>query len=229
MPQPQVIVFAGTVGAGKSTHMRLLTSALKNREVKVKSTFLKKGHFFTYILEHILALIFLRKKEKVPPMRALIDKSPHLFAKIFKLWLLFDVYFTAIKFIVNIYIPIKRGNTIIVEEYIPATIASYKYYCERLEISQEIIAFPTRILLRLMSMFSTQAVFFDAESNILKTRWNLRGSQMESDRYICMQRKILLPVVLDVLPNKVLYIRTDNYSISEVHRMLLTKFNFTFE
>ena len=222
--RPQVIVFAGSVGAGKTTQMKLLTSELKKREFKIKKTFLKKGHFFAFIMEYMLAKIFVRRLNGIPPMRVLLDNSSHLFKKCFNLWLIVDVYSNCIKFLFNIYLPIRTGYTLLVEEYIPATIASYIYYCDILGIPQSKIKYASSLMLKMMSKFETQAIFFDADSSILKRRWHLRGSQEESMRYIEMQRTILLPVLKSILSKRLLYIRTDNLSIEEVHGQLISKY-----
>ena len=56
-----MIVFAGTVGAGKSTQIRLVKSKINNAGFKVNSTFLKSGHVFAYVFESVLTKILFKK------------------------------------------------------------------------------------------------------------------------------------------------------------------------
>jgi thymidylate kinase len=50
MSQSRVIVFIGTVGSGKSTHMKILYSKLKQRGFKVRISSLKRGHLLSFII-----------------------------------------------------------------------------------------------------------------------------------------------------------------------------------
>ena len=47
---PAVIAFVGTVGAGKSTQMKLLAKYLKSRKFKVSTVYLKVGNLWAYPL-----------------------------------------------------------------------------------------------------------------------------------------------------------------------------------
>ncbi|MEM1510034.1 MAG: hypothetical protein QW096_09245 [Thermofilaceae archaeon] len=219
MLKPHVIVFAGTVGAGKSTQMRLLASALRMKGLRVKTTFLLKGHLLSYFLEIILAKI-LCKREHASSMRALLDESPYRFKKLFKVWLAFDVLSTCLKFLFSILIPLKLGYFILVEEYIPSTVSNYLYYCQCLRLPITTINFPSNLLLRLMLSIPTHVIFLDSCSEALKSRWKARMSPIEKDSYIYMRRKVTLPLLQTLLPGKTLYLRTDNQTIYETFKSI---------
>jgi thymidylate kinase len=67
MPQPRVIVFTGTVGSGKSTHVKILYSKLKQRGFKARISFLKRGHLLIFVLEGLLAKMFAGKRKDYAP------------------------------------------------------------------------------------------------------------------------------------------------------------------
>ncbi|MGB9622289.1 MAG: hypothetical protein ACPL07_00450 [Candidatus Bathyarchaeia archaeon] len=220
MLQPRVIAFIGTVGSGKSTHMRLLYSKLKRRGLRAKITFLKTGHLFAFILEVFLAKMVAGKRKDVFPIRALVEEKPHLFKRIFMLWLSLDLVSATIKFLASIYIPLKIGYTVIVEEYIPATISDYIYLSKIIKFPLKINSFEITYLLKLMSLCGPiYIVFLDAENDKLTLRWKLRGSFDEREDYIRMQRGILLRLSKD-LSYKFLYINTGTMSIKEAHKLI---------
>jgi len=221
MLKSRLIAFVGPVGSGKSTQMRLLYSKLKQRGLKVKMSFLKTGHLFAFILEVILAKMVASKRKDVSPIRALVEEKPHFFKRIFKLWLGLDLISIAIKFLTNIYIPLKLGYTILVEEYIPATISDYIYL-------SKIIKFPLKVnfainyLLRLISLCGPiQVIFLDAKNNELKTRWKLRGSFNEREDYLRMQRTLLLQISRKLSSYKLIYVSTEAKTLTDTQELIM--------
>jgi len=187
-----LVVFAGPVGAGKSTQIVYLQSALRKIGVRNKSVFLKSGHLLAYILELFLAKV-VSKRSDVAPLRALYEDSPRLFKRVFKLWLFFDLLSVTVKFLLTIYVPFKFRYTIIVEEYIPATIADYFYLSNIAGRSLSATSFPVRYLLRLMNICRPVCVvYLDAENAELRRRWKVRKSLEEKEDYLLMQRTLLL-------------------------------------
>jgi len=221
MSKPRLIVFVGTVGSGKSTHMRLLYSKLKRKGMKVKIVFLKTGHLFAFFLEVFLAKMLVRKRD-VFPIRALIEEKPRFFKKVFRLWLSFDLISVTIKFLTSIYIPLKLGYTVLVEEYIPATISDYIYLSKIVNSSLRMNSFVISYLLKLSSLCGpTQVVFLDAKDDELALRWKLRGSPNERKDYIWMQRGLLLQISKK-LSHKFLYLNTGAKTIKEVHDLIMS-------
>jgi len=189
----RLIVFGGPVGSGKSTQMRYLLIVLRKMNVKSRSTFLKSGHLLAYVLELLLARI-VSKRRDVSPIRTLFEDALQLFRRVFKLWLLLDLLSITMKFLLDIYIPSKLGYTILVEEYIPATIADHLYLSSIAGYSKtKINSFSTRYLLRLANLCRPiYVVYLDAENSELYRRWKMRGSVEERRDYLLMQRTILL-------------------------------------
>jgi hypothetical protein len=225
--KPCVIAFVGPVGVGKSIQMKLLAYRLRSKGLKVKTTFLLKGHLFSYLFEIFLAKILCKGKGKyISAMRTLLNKNPDTFKKLFKLWLLIDTANVYLKFLFSIYIPIKLGNIVLVEDYIPSTITHYLYYCRCLKLPISTIDFSSKTLIILMSRIFTKVIFQDAQYEVLKFRWNIRGSGIERDDYIYYTRgEFLLYLLQKLLSEKLVhmlvYIKTDNRSVSEVHKIIM--------
>ncbi|MEM0471725.1 MAG: hypothetical protein QXI22_07125 [Sulfolobales archaeon] len=216
----RIIVFSGSVGSGKSTHMRLLASELRRRGVKVRVTFLKSGHVFAYILTILLAKMLTRRRD-LYPIGALVAEKPHIFRRIFRLWLALDIISVSLKFLFNIYIPLKLGYTILVEEYIPATISDYLYLSRTIGLSLRPRSFTVIFLLRLMQLGGfTQIIFLDAENSELKHRWKRRGSPDERGDYINIQRTLLLQVSKELSSNGLLYVNTSKQTPEKVHQLI---------
>jgi len=203
--------------------MKLLYLNLKKKGLKAKMGFLKTGHLFAYILEVFLAKMLAGRRRYVFPIRALVEEKTHLFKRIFRLWLSLDLISITIKFLVSIYIPLKLGYTVLVEEYIPAIISDYIYLGKIIKFPLKKGSFVINYLLRLMSLCNpTQIIFFDAEKDELALRWKLRGSFDEREDYIRMQRSILLRISKK-LSYKFLYINTGTKTIKETHELIINR------
>lgn len=221
MSRPHVIAFLGTVGSGKSTQMKLLASELKRRKVKVKVSYLKTGHIFARFLEVILARMFAGKRKDVYPIRALFEERPYFFSRIFGLWLALDLISIALKFLLSIYLPLKLGYVVLVEEYIPATISDYIYLSRIARFALKAQSFAITFPLKLMYIGGyTQIVFLDAENSELKRRWKRRGSFDERDDYLDMQRTVLLSISRRLSSNRLLYMNTSKQTVEETHQLI---------
>ncbi len=208
MQKPHLVVLVGTVGSGKSTCMRLLYLRLRRKGLKVKTASLKTGHLLAFILEVLLAKMLVSKGKDVYPIRALIEEKPHLFRRIFKLWLILDLISITIKFLISVYLPLKLGYIVIVEEYIPATISDYIYLSKLMKPPLKMDSLSIGYLLRMANLcVSMKTIFLDAESDELVRRWKVRGSPNEREDYIQMQRSLLL-CISKRLSSKFLYVNT---------------------
>jgi len=155
------------------------------------------------------------------PIRALVEEKLSLFKKLFGLWLGLDLISVTMKFLVSIYVPLKLGYTVLVEEYIPATISDYIYLSKIIKFPLKVNSFAINYLLKLMSLCAPkQIVFLDAENTELIYRWKLRKSFYEREDYLLMQRAILTQISKR-LSYEFLYINTRSKTIEETHKLIL--------
>jgi len=223
MPEPRLIVFVGPVGSGKSTHMKILCSKLRQKGLKVKVSFLKTGHLFAFILEILLARIVASKRKDVFPIRALLEEKPTLFRRIFRLWLGLDLISITLKFFTSIYLPLRLGYIVLVEEHIPATVSDYVYLSRITNFPLGVDSFAINYLLRLMNLCGpTQIIFLDAKDSELRIRWKLRGSFDEREDYLQMQRALLLQMSRELSPNGLIYINTEAKTLAETQELIMS-------
>jgi hypothetical protein len=222
--EPRLIVFVGSVGSGKSTHLKILCSKLKRKGLKTKMSFLKTGHLFAFVLEILLAKIVANKRKDMFPIRALIEERPTLFRRIFRLWLGLDLISITLKFFASIYLPLKLGYIVLVEEYIPATISDYIYLSKIVNFPLRVNSFVINYLLKLMNLCGpTQIIFLDAKDNELRRRWKLRGSFDEREDYLQMQRTLLLRISRELSPNGFIYINTGAKTLTETQKLIMSQ------
>ena len=222
---PRIVAFIGTVGAGKSTQMKLLASELRKKGLKIRTTFLKSNHLFGRLLTLLLARILVKGKKDVYPIRALIENKPIIFKGLFKLWLILDLFSISIRFLSTISIPVKMGYTVLVEEYAPATISDYIYLGKAIGLPRETSFFAIRYISTLMHAGEmTHVIFLDARVDVLELRWKSRGTLNEKPDYIQMQRTTLLSLSKMFSSYEVLYIDTTNRNIRETHEMIVKHF-----
>jgi len=224
MLQPRAIIFIGTVGSGKSTHMRLLCSKLKQKGLKTKMSFLKTGHLFAFILEILLARIVTSKRKDMFPIRSLVEERPNLFRRIFRLWFGLDLISITLKFLAGIYFPLKLGYIVLVEEYIPATISDYIYLSRIINFPLRVNSFAINYLLRLMNLCGpTQIIFLDAKNDELRIRWKLRKSFDEKEDYLQMQRTLLLQISKELSSMNFIYIDTRAKTLVETQKLIISQ------
>jgi hypothetical protein len=223
MARIRVVVFLGPVGVGKSTQVGLLRANLSDQGAMVTSTFLKSGHLFSYFLLRMLARGAVGEERRgMPPIGVLIDQRPSLYRRLFGTWLALDLLSVVIKFLFAIYLPMKSGFMVLVEEGIPATVADYLYLCSALELPREKVFTAINLLSALHARMGPKAiVVIDANPATLKSRSIQRGSFIEREDYVSAQRE-LLPIISRVLAGRfLLSLDTTSKSIRETSDLIL--------
>jgi hypothetical protein len=199
--------------------MNLLAETLKKRGSAVRTTFLKTGHIFAYLLVQFLVKLLVRNRNRAYPIRLLIDEKPQLFMRLFKLWLALDVLSISVRFFFSVLIPARRGRVVIVEEYFNASIADYIYLAHILHLPSNTVAeavnFVTKVL---QTNYPKCTVFLDAADDVLEQRWGERKSFQETPQYLQMQRTLLLSA--GKLSGSFLHIDTGGRTVSETQQII---------
>jgi hypothetical protein len=204
--------------------MRLLYSKLKQKRLRTKMSALKSNELLASILVILLTKIVASKRKDVFPIRALIEERPTLFRKILRLWLALDIISITLKFLISIYLPLRLGYIVLVEEYIPATISDYIYLSRFIKFPLKMNSFTINYLLRLMNLCRpTQIIFLDAKDDELKKRWKLRKSFDEKEDYLQMQRTLLLQISKKLSSLNFIYINTETKALEETQILIISQ------
>jgi len=223
----KLIIFAGTVGAGKSTHLLLLRSQLIKEGISVKITFLKTTNLVAYIfLKAIAYCLKFKAPSQVPLITALNESFPILFKRLSFVFVLIDVLSIVVKDLFCVRLPLKLRKTVLVEEYLPATILDYLIMLRvRKVISRRsfCIIYKFAALLCASLSMRTQIVtfFFDAPNHILFKRYQTRKFK-ERKLYLEAQRKLLPNLYLRLLNANLIPISSSD-SVSKVQHLIRGK------
>lgn len=220
--QGKILVFAGPVGSGKSTQIGLLASELRKRGIRVKTTRLKTNHLLARLFTSFVKRVLGGKSDDFSSVRWLFERRPVLFKKLFRFLFTVDVLCIAVIFFLAVYLPMKRGYTVIVEEYIPSTISSYVYLSKGLNVSLKSLSPMFNFLLGLVSLAKPSLVIFlDSTNKDLKMRWRERGSPVERLDYLRMQRTTLLSLLEDFISIKeMILIDTNNQTPRQTYDVI---------
>ena len=213
------------MGSGKSTQMKLLKSEFRKKGLKFKVSNIKSGIFSSFLASFLVRILVGKRRDKAPIM-VLITEKP-FFRKLFKLWLILDMFVCAYKFVLGVYIPLKIGYKVLAEDYLQSVIADHIYYGKLLNISIKRLRFVFRFLLRLLYLSKSNCtIFLDADLNTLKFRHLQRGDLYEDLNYVYNQQSVLkyLSKIYQPLNGFFVYINTNKNDVKMTHNQILSFF-----
>jgi thymidylate kinase len=185
--KPRVVFFFGQNGAGKSTQMELLSKALNDQNIKARITWIASHNLFVWFLGVILAKLGYPKDHWTrvnPQLRPVANlgffKSTGRVSKSILLFL--EIISLVIVDLIKIRIPRLLGNWIIVEKYIPITIADLTLIYGKTFFK----SIAARFLLRLIPA-SVYGIFLKVDYEDLLER---RGEKIESKKYLSSQNVV---------------------------------------
>jgi len=223
MSRPHLIVFLGPRGAGKSTQMMLLASELRKKGLKVKTSYIKTGIILGFLVASFLVKVFVRKKQNKPPFMVLLEEMPLFFKKTFRLWPILDLIIVTVKFLLGIYVPMKLGYNVLVEDYIPSIITDYIYLAKFINASIKRSSFALSIIFKLMFLSgSPHIIFLNADANMLKNRRLQRGDLDEYQDYLHVQQITLKSFSESFLSHEILCIDTSKNSIKGTRNKIIS-------
>jgi thymidylate kinase len=184
MLKPCIIVIAGTVGAGKSTQIKLLHAYFSKRGLKVHKTYIKGFHGLSYALAFFVAKILGNKRQSYP-LRTIHESNRNLEKRLLKLLLLLDFIEVLFLNLFRVFVFLKLGYHIIVEEHIIGYVSNHLHYSTinpgfYTRYSSKMIKIYTLLL---SSLFHV-VFFLDAPDEELRKRWIKRGTPTELKSYL---------------------------------------------
>ena len=219
----KLVIFAGTVGAGKSTHLRLLQNYLLKKGIATKATSLKSAHLFAHSLLWIIAKLYSIRKSNLPIITAINETYPTLFKSFSFLFTFLDALSIVIKDLINIQLPLKFGKMVLVEEYLPATVLDYfVMFRVRKVIPYKYFNFIYKLCARILALAKHQGslvFFFDAPNALLYKRYKDERYFVERKTYLDLQRKLLPRLYSNLLKDRIIYVITSN-PISQVQHVI---------
>jgi len=182
----EIIVFLGPTGVGKSTIIKYLVQALRIRGFKVSTMFIKAYHGPAYVLWVLAAKLLGIKKSYAPwfviPSILYNKKLARVLATI-------SAYLDAF-----INVPVKillillfklLGYTVIIEEYIPATVLDY--VLSHIDLGSR-VKLPLKVLYVLGIRHKPNVVvFLSAPVCCLRLRWSIRSKGDPNLKYVLLQ------------------------------------------
>jgi thymidylate kinase len=205
--RPIVIVFIGNVGAGKSTHVSLAFTKLREKGYEVHKAYIKTTFIITSLLSRLCILRNVSWRIAVA-----LDL------------LLNIIYLPLIIWIKTILVPvIKRKNIVLVEEHLVGSLVDYFHATVILNLIP-LVKHMVRFLLRASQRYLWHAVIYlKVDKNFLKDRWRRRGSSDESKSYLLSQDLIFQIVTKHY--SDVLYVDTSK----DLEANALSIYNFILE
>jgi hypothetical protein len=196
--QVGMIVVGGDVGAGKSTHARLLV-----RYLNVIGRRAVYRHVKTFHLAHILlvlvlliryrSLIVLRACKYYSPTRILYVHDRRLLAKLFDLISLFNLIGLLLRFLTQLHLSKAFNRVIVVEDHIIGYTNDTVYFFSALKgdvgvKAKRLWLLGFNYLLKNVRDWNAVVVFLYANLNVLRERWRRRGTPEEFLEYILAGR-----------------------------------------
>jgi thymidylate kinase len=133
-----------------------------------------------------------------------------------------------LRYLATIALPRKLGCILLVEEYIPGTVADYLFWWNIIERKHELSAAFLNFAQRLFYKNEQMTTIFYLDGAICKLmeRITLRNTYTEELDYIKMQRSILLNIARDFSSvDRFHYIDTSNMHVPEVQKTILITVN----
>lgn len=219
----RIVAISGPTGVGKSTNIKLLVPELRAKGLKVVVTQIRINHLAAGLLSRTMALLAVRHRRDLLPLGALCEDKPAVMRKLFRLWMLLDVASISMKFLFRIYVPKKLGRVVLVEDYIPTSIADHMYLCQKLGFPECGFAFFTNHMLRLMKMGGpTFLVVLDAQLPSLGER-QIRRRWKEVETYTSRQRPILKGLTERLSNGRHLFVDTSDLPAIQVRDKIIAE------
>jgi len=209
MEGPQLIVFFGPDGSGKTTQARLLASYFQQQDFKVRLVWIRAHHSLASILSKILVsfgyyrIIFSQEKSY-----KLFDVK--LLPRLKRFWGFIEFISVLPWILVKVKLPLLLGYVVIADRYVVDTIVSVAYFLGGYGF---LSGYAAKILLSMVS--GAFLIHLDAETDVIIER--RKDEKLDSD-FIRFQRRFY-PLFATLLG--VLSVNTSNKSVMDTFKTIL--------
>jgi len=211
--RPYLVIFAGAVGAGKTTQINLVSRYLENLGYRFKKTGLKSNCLLSRIMLSFVSRSLQIHSDRNHLVRDISEQVPLLLGRVSMIWLIVDFLGVLFLSLLKVNLPLKCSYTVLCEDYLPAVAMDYLYFSKKLGFLPLSTTLKlSRILLRFIPR-NSKLVILDADDCTLKSRWAIRRTRDEIKDYLAYQRMISLIKLPNVLAH--IQINTSHLSIHE--------------
>jgi thymidylate kinase len=227
----RVFAFFGPDGAGKSTQAELLTSFLRANGFKVKKAWIRSVHTFAFLLWNLFRKLNLTrdrsetaKRMSIRPAVSYINERsygavspittnpPILAGPVSRLiWSSIEVISIIPVVLLQVYLPLWRGYTVVAERYVVDSVASMAYF---LSDENFIESQSAKLLLKFVPR-GTVFVFVDAD---YKTILGRRGEEAGPYDYTEFHRRAFRKLAGKM---GAYYVDTTKLTIEEAHARIV--------
>jgi len=230
---PRFIIFFGPVGVGKTTLAEFLRSRLGKKGLRVKITFLKAFHGFSFILWDLVARISHYKKKThnrdyhapwlhVAQISEKLAWGLTLITAVIDTFLSIPLRLLQIEFLKLLY------DAVICEEYLLGTISDYLFTLLKAKSKRgsSILRFSLRVFLSMLTRYAQKSVivFLDANFQVLINRWNMRGHGEPQYIYVLYQKMLIMKFIEYIKASDIsirsTYVDTSNLHVGDLATML---------
>jgi hypothetical protein len=194
-----MIVVGGDVGAGKSTHARLLVRYLSVIGRRAVYGHVKTFHLVAYIFSVLVLLIryrswvVLRACKYYSPIRILYVHDRRLLTKLFTFISLLNLIGLLLKSLIQLHLAKAFNRVIVVEDHIVGYTNDMVYFFSALKgdvgvKAKRLWLLGFNYLLKNVKDWNAVVVFLYANLDVLRERWWKRGTPEEPLEYILAGR-----------------------------------------
>ena len=173
----RIFVFIGSVGAGKSTQIKLLSTFLGEQKIKTKSATIKTRFPLTRMSSKLLCKIGVKHLSfKLKKALVQVDLCLNLF-----LLPVLSLYVRILK---------RLGFLLLIEEYLPGILVDYYHLAKIYKFKANLISIAMSILYKSLLLSGMSTILFVCDKTRLPERWKNRGTGPEYADYLESQQTI---------------------------------------
>jgi len=213
MPTPQLLVFFGPDGSGKTTQAKLLASHFQQQGFKVRLVWIRAHHSLASILSKILAsfgyyrIVFSKGKTYK-------SFDVKLLPRLKRFWGFIEFVSVLPWILIKVKLPLLLGYVVIADRYVVDTIVSVAYFLGDCGFQS---GYAAKILFTI-GLKGAFIIHMDAETSIIIERRKIETLDLD---YIWFQRRFYLSFATLL---KALSINTSNKNVMDTFKTILNKY-----
>jgi len=213
MDGPQLIVFFGSDGSGKTTQVRLLATHFRQQGFKVRLVWIRAHHSLASILSKILAS-FGYARPRIIYGKSYESFDVKLLPRLKRFWGFIEFISVLPWILIKVKLPLLLGYVVIADRYVVDTIVSVAYFLGDYEFPSAYVA---KILLAMVSK-GVFLIHLNAETEVIIER--RKNEELDLD-FIRFQRRFYLSFATFL---GALSINTSSKNVMDTFKIILNEY-----